>query len=92
MWDDLFNLIYSWGHRYWVEIGLTFVVFLVIHFVGYPFLIRRHDATAKTSPAVLPGALPTIRTGDITTHGADSGVYVGTQPPPNTPKPNEGHK
>jgi len=92
MWDDFFNLIYSWGHRYWIEIGATFIFFLVIHFVGYPFLVRRHDATAIASPTAMPATPPTIRTGDITTHGDDSGVYVGTQPAPSAPKLKEGRK
>jgi hypothetical protein len=98
MWDEMFNLIYSWGHRYWLEIGLTFVFFLLIHFIGYPLVIRRHEATSKTTPVTTssptaPSSSPatiTIHTGDITTHGNNSGVSVGVSSeakPDTTKKP-----
>jgi hypothetical protein len=71
--DDVFNIIYSWGHRYVVEIGVTIVCFLLIHFVAYPFIIRRHEAQ-------LPQQTPSIKTGDVTTNGSNSPVIVGAEP------------
>jgi hypothetical protein len=73
MLDDVFNIIYSWGHRYIAEIGVTIVCFLLIHFVGYPFIIRRHDAQA-------PQQNPSIKTGDVTTKGSNSPVTIGAEP------------
>ncbi len=73
MWDDIFNLIYSWGNRYLFEVALTLVFFLLLHFVGYPFIIRRHNVRAQR-PA------PAITTGNITTTGDNSPIYVGTEP------------
>jgi hypothetical protein len=68
MMDSLLKLIYGWGHRYTLEVGLTVVFFLLIHFVGYPFMASR---------AVQTEALPSIVTGDINTNGNNSGVVVG---------------
>jgi hypothetical protein len=73
MLDDLFNLIYSWGHRYLLEIGLTVAFFVLIHFVGYPFLIRRHDSQVQQQT-------PSIKTGDIITNGDNSPITVGVEP------------
>jgi hypothetical protein len=89
MLDDFFGLIYSWGHRHLIEIGLTLVFFLALHFVGYPFIIRRHDAATNVAPVIPVQASPLqkesplqgIKTGDITTNGPQSGVYVGVEPP-----------
>ncbi len=72
MLDDFVNLIYSWGHRYFIEAGVTVVVFVLLHFVGYPFIIRRHDSLAHQGT-------PSISSGNITTYGDNSPVSVGTE-------------
>lgn len=73
MLDDFFKLIYSWGHRYLLEFGLTVMFFLLVHFIGYPFISRRHDSQVQQQS-------PSIKTGDIITHGDNSPVTVGAEP------------
>ncbi len=47
--DEFCSIVYGWGHRYWVEGAATLALFLVIHFLAYPYVIRRHDATTTTT-------------------------------------------
>jgi hypothetical protein len=82
MLDDLLNLIYSWGHRYLLEIGLTIVFFLLIHFIGYPFIVRRHDHAQVEHPGTPLPISPapnqsTVITGDVSTSGSGNNVHIG---------------
>jgi hypothetical protein len=80
MMEDLVNVICSWiyslGNRYLVEVAIIVVCFGLIHFIGYPFVIRRHDAQVQQER-------PSIKTGDIVTYGDNSPVFLGTEPQKN---------
>lgn len=45
--DDFLEILYSWGNRYLLEGLVTLIFFLVIHFVGYPIIVRRHSKLSQ---------------------------------------------
>ena len=89
--DQLSEVIVSWGHRYLFEVASSVVFLVFIHFVFYPMVLKRSvvatkaaaiahiGATAEPTPR---GTTTTITTGPITTNGTNSGVTVGVVPPP----------
>jgi hypothetical protein len=44
--DDIWAVIHSWGHRYLIEGGLALLFLLFLHFIGYPYIVRRAELTA----------------------------------------------
>ncbi len=86
--DQVSEVIVSWGHRYLFELMSSVIFLMLLHFVFYPIVLKRSVAAAKTaaitnvSATPAPTATTTITTGPITTNGAHSGVTVGAAASP----------
>ena|ERR1017187_8598962 len=84
--DEVLDLIVTWRHRYLVELSLSVVFLLTVHFVVYPIMLKRYATlrsdAVKTLSSPLGTTTNTITTGSITTNGPNSGVTIGVPPPP----------
>jgi hypothetical protein len=80
--DWIAKLVVSWGHKNLVELSLVTLLYVFIHFFGYPFLQHRVDVSnLKKADGT------TITTGDVVVGGNGNSTVIGGQapPPPQTP-------